>query len=256
MKEIIHSIKDGFWNAYREYETFRPPDSDFPTKITEYLFTVNVARALNEQFPRKGSCGIFVEYPYLQFLQLAKSKYITENILKMEKDVTRKERNKYRNKSRIDIVFQGRAIGPQYTEDVSNFAIELKGINPPSNKVKADLERLKYALLVKNKEGKNYISQCYCAYLKRIDSMKKVYDGKDKTREVEKYNKKLDEILKILFKGSKIDYKIKIKDFDATKLKDYLSGYPEEDLSEEGAKGKTGCIMSVIISLKKADERP
>lgn len=254
MKEIIKCIKDGLWEGYREYDKFRAPDSDFPSKITEYLFTVNIARELDKSFPRKGSCGIYTEYRYLQFIHLAKTKYVTLDRSKWIKSITRREINKYKRKSRIDIVIQGKDIGQQFAAEANNFAIELKGINPTPGKIKSDLERLKYALLVKNSEGANYVTQCYFAFLKRLDSNKSIYYEKGKEKKLIRYKKIIDSMLKTLFRKTDLEYNVEFFDFDSIDASAYEKSYHEDDLSEEDAKRKTGNLVGILVSIKKFDK--
>lgn len=251
MKEIIKSIKEGFWNAYVEYDTFRPPDSDFPNKITEYLFTVNVARKLDKHYPRKGSCGIFLEYPYLQFINLARAEQIYGEKKDILKNITTDEFARFGVKERIDIVFQGKSIGQQFPGKEDNFAIEIKGINPSFSEIRSDIERLMYSLLTKNKKGHNYISGAYCVFLKRLDSDKKIYDKTFKNVQFKKYEKKLNDQLEILFKGTGLKYAWSPFSFYSISQKEYIEGYPSEDLSEEGAMRKTGILIGIIISISK-----
>lgn len=254
MKEIKECIEKGIRNAYADYVLFRPPGSNFPDKIIEYLFTVSIAKKLKKSFPGKGSFGIYVEYPYLQLIELARSKHFSEKTLLLKKTITRKELKEYGEKSRIDVVLQGKAIGQQFVEDESNFAIELKGINPSFSEIIKDIKRLMYALSVKDKDGNNYISHCFFAYLKRLDSNKIIYDEKNKQTKLNKYKKKLDLFLQNVFKKTDLKNNVEYFDIDSTSIDDYERMYPEDDMkSDEGAIKETGAIMGIIISFKNPD---
>lgn len=254
MEQIIEQIKDGLIISYKDKVDFEASYFNFPSKIIEYLFTVNIAKELRKirKFNPKEDYTIHLEYPAVEFINNAFQKFTYENTGKnfIEHKIKRREKHKIGRKGRLDIAILSKPHGKFQANYLSKIAIEIKGINPDLKKVKSDLIRLKNALIASDKIGENSIEFCVSAFAKRIDKKKTPFESREYKKIISDYKKKLEKLIKPVLRNTNISPKIISFKIDEFSGEDYRKKYPEEIWDYEDAAAETGALAGIMIILK------
>jgi len=181
MNDIIDYLLSGLIHGYNQNFVLKTEYNTNKDDIVEYLLTVNVAQKLidwNEV--NNWDYSINLEYDVLEFLKNAflpymivdKEKYDTEIILpqiddfiKGELEVDKGER--LVRHGEIDIGIRRESL--KYLNFKESIAgIELKGINPTTGSIVADVIRLVKIMEIKDDSIKNSVDKCYFLHIRKF----------------------------------------------------------------------------------------
>lgn len=261
MKDIEGCIREGLQKAY--YSLIGSSEiGSLRSKVIEYLFTVFIFNELVETIkPRK--YAISLEYPASFFYENAFNVFpfgsgaaksdIEQNPPPPPPDSDFKN---FEN-GRIDIGIT-KMLATVHLKKKNRFiersisGIEVKGINPNSNLLLADYNRLAICLLSDNrKNDENSILGCFIGYVKRIGGEKTVTTK----QKVEKALISLKASQNAIFKKSKYFHQLEtsIEVFDIYSLNDddYKDQLPEEYWEYGDAARETGAIFGIIVKLQR-----
>jgi hypothetical protein len=169
----------GLRNGYNQKLTLHADYYDSDLDIVEYLLTVNVAQTLSIWNQENGmKYSLFLEYPTGKFFKNAFVPYmiVGDNIF----DTTvihplaaqQLDKRQDIRQGRLDLAVCQGAVGMSDFKS-SVVGIELKGINPSTEKVFEDIDRLVLALTMEDKKFANSIQAGYCLHIKKLGGSKR-----------------------------------------------------------------------------------
>lgn len=241
--QILAQIIAGLNSAYFENLALCDPDTDVQTKVTEYLFTVNVAQKLLE-LKRDGglvNTAIKLEHDAGEFINGAFPRF------KLNPQRIRCQHVPVRN-GRIDISI----LRKSNMEIRSTYGIEVKGINPSTDLIKKDLKRLAHAMEERDIIGTNSICKCYCAFIRRLDTEEELYSEPDiDLRLVKLKSEIISEYSKAISGFSKLHLCVELDIIYSSTCHDYANNIPYEYTDYEEAVESTGAAIGVIIVIAR-----
>jgi len=242
-------IIQGMKNAYDDLVKFEDYNFLIRTNVTEYFFTVAVAKSLSEHIKSlPGNLTIHFEYPSDFFVQHAFDNFKYQNVKgkeHIERKFIKRQKHKSVRKGRIDIAILSKIAGNIWTHSVHG--IEVKGINPSKKALKKDFTRLEEALLKTDKIGENSIESCFITFIKRLDNPKQVFGKNHYHAALIKYYPFLDEFQKNRKLIIEIDHFSVYKHF----FEDYVEGMKEDEIDDTEVAIYTGALEGFVITMKR-----
>lgn len=258
---------EGLRLGYNQNTVLRTEFNDNSKSIIEYLLTVNVAQQLIECNKNDNGWGyaINLEYDVEEFLKNAFLPYrivgglfdseiihpTIKDFLKEEKEKERKDREfRY---GRIDIgISQENNSFSDYKESISG--IELKGINPTTESVTKDVERLVKAMELSDGKFDNSITECYCLHVKKLGGDKNLSKESVLKNAKKKSLSDLEKSLRASIDFSKKDIDIKIlsedsDNFEFKSVNDFRDHPFINDLTTYEVGRETKVVYGVIIKI-------
>ena len=273
MKEIEKYLMNGLRFGYQQNTVLRTEYNDNSKKIIEYLLTVNVAQQLIEWNEKEAhwSYAINLEYDVEEFLKNAFLPYrITGGLFDSEiispgiKDFLKKEKEKKKKKEdtefrygRIDIgISQENIEFSGYKESISG--VELKGINPTTDSVIKDIERLIKSMELSDKDFDNSIQECYCLHIKKLGGDKSLSKEEVLKNAKKKSLNNLEKNIRdnIDFGSKDIDIKIISDDtdnFEFKSVKDFKNHPFINDITTYEVGLETKIVYGVIIKIYRKE---
>lgn len=254
LKEIEELIKDGANRAYEENVIMCFDQTDFKSRMVEYLVVVNIAKLLMK-WALPNNLQVQLEYSLADFYNGAFQtiKWEGKSIFD-RKMIKRTDHNPPQNKSaRIDIAITsdsfnaGIYIKPRY---ISLIGIEIKSISNQKKTILKDIHRLSHSLVLNDAIGKNKIKACYSLFYRRLDNYKKVNSKEvlevKKEREIEKWNSVLN---KIKNDYPSLNYILEPILVQESHVKDIINQFPTEHFDYSEVAEKSGLIMCYLIKI-------
>ena len=267
MENIEKHLMNGLRVGYHQNIVLRTEYNSNSKSIIEYLLTVNVAQELIEWNEKEGhwSYAITLEYDVEEFLKnsflpyriiggLFDSEILSPGIKEFIKEELLKEKKDREFRyGRIDIgISQENAEYTGYKESIS--AIELKGINPTTESIISDIQRLVKAMELTDKDFKNSIKECYCLHIKKLGGDKTISKEdilkNAKTRSLRDLEQNIRD--SIDFASKKIDIEVISGDddnFDLKSVKDFQDHPFKNDLTTYEVGLETKIVYGVIIKI-------
>jgi len=169
----------GLRKGYIQKQTLHAAYYDSDLNIVEYLLTVNVAQTLIDWNLENGmSYSLFLEYPTDNFFKNAFVPYmivgddIFDTTIIHPLAAQQLDKREDIRQGRLDLAVCQGAVGMSDFKS-SVVGIELKGINPRTEKVIEDIDRLVLALTMKDDKFENSIQVGYCLHIKKLGGNKR-----------------------------------------------------------------------------------
>ena len=257
MTDIEKHLKIGLHTGYNQNQVLHTSYIDRETSIVEYLLTVNVAQQLIEWNTEKHWCySLYLEYPTEKFFKNAFLPYmqVGDNIFDIDiihPEVTKSiKNNKSIRHGRVDL-----AVCAEKT-DFSDFkesliGIEIKGINPSTDKVIEDIERLVQAIEMRDDNFDNSIQACYCLHIKKLGGDKRISSKASLEKAMQKSIENLDRVIKSKFKTTSTQIELFGEIISIMTSENFSKQGNVEDLSFSEVAEGTKIVFSVIIKISR-----
>lgn len=264
LNSIEKLIRKGAIDGYQKNIDWYFLDSDYSSRMIEYLAVVSVAQSLWE-YCRLRDLKLNLEYSLRDFYNGAFDCYDTYEDLVNGR--IRKDHNLLQNeKQRIDIAILGNELKGTGSEDyntgkknyepifASLVGIEVKAINRQPKTIEKDIDRLSKALMLEdgNLKDENSINAGYSIFYRGFDNNKNSINKEQIDKKLEFELEEWNNILKIKrrkFKGLNIEITtpipIKVKPLDKINIKEY---HPDDF---PRLKDETGAIYAFLIKITK-----
>jgi len=185
MTSLEKHMTTGLCNGYNQKQTLHAAYYDSDLDIVEYLLTVNVAQALIAWNGENGmKYSLFLEYPTDKFFKNAFVPYmivgddIFDTTVIHPLAAQQIDKRQDIRQGRLDLaVCQGAVNMSDFKSSV--IGIELKGINPSTEKVFEDIDRLVLALTMEDDKFENSIQAGYCLHIKKLGGNKRASTEKN-----------------------------------------------------------------------------
>jgi len=248
MKNIFESIKKGMENAYYQNNLFSSDYYLIQEKITEYLFTVNVAQELLKNLLPNTS--IHLEYDAYDFINNAFDIITWKGSDMVNKKMYRRLSHPTCRPGRIDIVLMEEKYGNIYHKR-SIYGIEIKSLIRDIKFISEDLQRLTEAILEKDPICENSIKKCFIAFALKLHTPKKMFSENDYDDKKKQFLTQLENFLFLNCDDKFIQYNVKDFLIELNTAEHEAKATPEENWDSREIAYKSGAIIGIIIELKK-----
>lgn len=250
----------GLRKGYVQKQTLHAAYYDSDLDIVEYLLTVNVAQTLIDwNFGNGMNYSLFLEYPTDKFFKNAFVPYmiVGDDIFDTTiihplaaKQIDKREDIR---QGRLDLAVCQGAVG------ISDFkssvvGIELKGINPRTEKVLEDIDRLVLALTMKDDNFENSIQVGYCLHIKKLGGNKRASTKQSLTNAMDGSIDKLRNCVSghVASTSSGIQVEVIAEVIDLTSSEDFTSSADqEESWTYDEVAERTNIVSAVLIKLAR-----
>lgn len=241
---VKECIIAGIEKAYRKYQGIKAQMNVPPTSITEYLITASVAQELWTADSLKSDGDIFVQ------VECSATDFVNNAFERFKfKPYRRRDIHQTIRTGRIDIgvLRFGMHLGFR-----SVVGIELKGFNPPQNKVYADLRRLIHAMNERDAIGKNSIVASFCAFVMSLKKRNELLNACEIEPRKRALQKELGRNLKgILRNSSRLQKIIHVWNIDVEGSDEVARRTPEEFRDQNDIASETRAIVGVLVTIKR-----
>jgi len=259
IQDIEKSIQKGLQRAYYSFASSSDL-GNFRSKVIEYLFTAFIFKELvGSAKPRK--FAISLEYPARFFYENAFNIFpFGPRAAKNELERTPPpppEDFKSPENGRIDIVITKMLTTVHHKRknrfiERSIAGIEVKGINPKSDLLLADYNRLAFCLLSEYRQNdENSIAGCFIGYVKKIGGEKRITSKKKVKKELEGLAAKQASIFIKSKYCSRLENKIEVFDIYSYDEEEYKDQTPGEYWEYGDAASETGAIFGITVKLQR-----
>ena len=255
MCNIESFIKNGITGAYYENLILKVPNNDLQDRVTEYLFTVNVAQQLIkwQGTPDGSNRIIFLEYDATEFKTNAFPQLrwviVSEDPLTGRKLMRRGEHGSIRD-GRVDIsIMRRKNPGEAGSSPRSCAGVEIKAVNPNIDLVIDDVVRLTDALCATDEIDSNSIEQCFVTFCKRLDTPAEIFSGQDFDVRANRYVAEIGPAINQAISRFNTDCKISWWEVLKVTADEYASMFPEGDVDAADVAANSGAVIGVMVKL-------